>query len=85
MTDAEGGDRGRDPQPGPSCQEDDVDIRWMEAIVSRNAEVEETRLGAAMLDLPARGIAWPANRLHQYDAKIEAGQVVPTGSFIRPV
>lgn len=60
-------------------------MRWMGAIVSRNAVVEETRLGAAVLDLPARGIAWPANRLHQYDAKIEAGQVVPAGSFVRSV
>ncbi|MFA7415177.1 MAG: 2-oxo-hepta-3-ene-1,7-dioic acid hydratase [Rhizobium sp.] len=70
---------------GRAMRPDDVDMRWMGAIVSRNAEVEETGLGAGVLNHPARGIAWLANRLHQYDQKIEAGQVVLAGSFIRPV
>ncbi|HCL64654.1 MAG TPA: 2-oxo-hepta-3-ene-1,7-dioic acid hydratase [Rhizobium sp.] len=70
---------------GRAMRPDAVDMRWMGAIVSRNAEVEETGLGAGVLNHPARGIAWLANRLHQYDQKIEAGQVVLAGSFIRPV
>ncbi|MBW8322587.1 MAG: 2-oxo-hepta-3-ene-1,7-dioic acid hydratase [Rhizobium sp.] len=70
---------------GRAMRPNDVDLRWMGAIVSRNAEVEETGLGAGVLNHPARGIAWLANRLHQYGAKIEAGQVVLAGSFIRPV
>lgn len=64
---------------------DQVDMRWMGAIVSRNAEVEETGLGAGVLNHPARGIAWLANRLAQYGDGIEAGQIVLAGSFIRPV
>ena len=64
---------------------DAVDLRWMGAIVSRNAEVEETGLGAGVLNHPARGIAWLANRLAQYGAGIEAGQIVLAGSFIRPI
>ncbi|RWC08700.1 MAG: 2-oxo-hepta-3-ene-1,7-dioic acid hydratase [Mesorhizobium sp.] len=63
----------------------DVDLRWMGAIVSRSGEVEETGLGAGVLDHPAKGIVWLANRLHQYGMRIEAGQVVLSGSFIRPV
>lgn len=70
---------------GRAMRPDEVDMRWMGAIVSRNAEVEETGLGAGVLNHPARGIAWLANRLHQYGAKIEAGQVVLAGSFIRPI
>ncbi|GEO85658.1 MULTISPECIES: 2-oxo-hept-4-ene-1,7-dioate hydratase [Alphaproteobacteria] len=70
---------------GRAMRPDAVDMRWMGAIVSRNAEVEETGLGAGVLNNPARGIAWLANRLHQYGARIEAGQVVLAGSFIRPV
>lgn len=62
-----------------------TDMRWMGAIVSRNAEVEETGLGAGVLNHPARGIAWLANRLAQYGGRIEAGQVVLAGSFIRPI
>lgn len=70
---------------GRAMRPDDVDMRWMGAIVSRNAEVEETGLGAGVLNHPARGIAWLANRLAHYGSRIEAGQVVLAGSFIRPV
>lgn len=62
-----------------------VDMRWMGAIVSRNAEVVETGLGAGVLNHPARGIAWLANRLAQYGDALEPGQIVLAGSFIRPI
>jgi 2-oxo-hept-3-ene-1,7-dioate hydratase len=70
---------------GRAMRPDAVDMRWMGAIVSRNAEVEETGLGAGVLNQPARGVAWLANRLATYGDGIEAGQVVLAGSFIRPV
>ncbi|QKD19045.1 2-oxo-hept-4-ene-1,7-dioate hydratase [Mesorhizobium sp. NZP2077] len=63
----------------------EADLRWIGAIVSRNGEVEETGLGAGVLDHPAKGIVWLANRLHQYGMQIAAGQVVLSGSFVRPV
>jgi 2-oxo-hept-3-ene-1,7-dioate hydratase len=63
----------------------DIDIRWMGAIVSKNDEVEETGLGAGVLNDPAIGIAWLANRLAQYGDHISAGQIVLSGSFIRPI
>lgn len=63
----------------------DVDLRWVGAIVSRNGTVEETGLAAGVLNHPARGIAWLANRLSAYGDEIAAGQVVLSGSFIRPV
>ncbi|MBZ7926813.1 2-oxo-hepta-3-ene-1,7-dioic acid hydratase [Ensifer adhaerens] len=70
---------------GRQMRPDAVDMRWMGAIVSRNAEVEETGLGAGVLNHPARGIAWLANRLALYGDRIETGQIVLAGSFIRPV
>ncbi|OCP22522.1 MULTISPECIES: 2-oxo-hept-4-ene-1,7-dioate hydratase [unclassified Ensifer] len=70
---------------GRAMRPQDVDMRWMGAIVSRNAEVEETGLGAGVLNHPARGIAWLANRLAGYGDRIDAGQIVLAGSFIRPV
>jgi 2-oxo-hept-3-ene-1,7-dioate hydratase len=70
---------------GRAMRPDDVDMRWMGAIVSRNAEVEETGLGAGVLNNPARGIAWLANRLATYGDRIDAGQIVLAGSFIRPI
>ncbi|WP_448955559.1 2-oxo-hept-4-ene-1,7-dioate hydratase [Labrys neptuniae] len=70
---------------GRAMRPDQLDLRWVGAIVSRNAEVEETGLGAGVLNQPARGIAWLANRLAQYGEGIEAGQIVLAGSFIRPI
>lgn len=70
---------------GRALRPDQTDMRWMGAIVSRNGEVEETGLGAGVLNQPARGVAWLANRLAQYGEGIEAGQIVLAGSFIRPV
>ncbi len=43
---------------GRAVRPDQLDMRWMGAIVSRNAEVEETGLGAGVLNQSARGVAW---------------------------
>lgn len=63
----------------------DQDLRWVGAIVKRDGVVEETGLGAGVLDDPVTGILWLVHRLAQYGQGIEAGQVVLSGSFIRPV
>ena len=63
----------------------DTDMRWIGAIVSRNGVVEETGLGAGVLNHPATGVAWLANRLARYGSAIAAGEIVLSGSFIRPV
>lgn len=70
---------------GRAARPDTVDMRWMGAIVSRNAVIEETGLAAGVLNHPARGIAWLANRLAQYGDAIEPGQIVLSGSFIRTI
>lgn len=61
------------------------DLAWIGAIVSRNTEVEETGLGAGVLGDPLVSMAWLAQRLGAYGQRIRAGQVVLSGSFIRPV
>lgn len=63
----------------------DIDLRWIGTILTRNGVVEETGLGAGVLGHPARGICWLAARLKQYGGAIEPGQIVLSGSFIRPV
>jgi 2-oxo-hept-3-ene-1,7-dioate hydratase len=70
---------------GRALRPDALDLRWAGAIVMRNAEVEETGLGAGVLNQPARGVAWLANRLANYGQGITAGQIVLSGSFIRPI
>lgn len=64
---------------------DQLDLRWLGAIVSRNGQVEETGLGAGVLNDPLVALSWLADRLATYGDRIEAGQVVLSGSFIRPV
>lgn len=62
-----------------------VDLRWVGAIVARNGGVEETGLGAGVLDNPLRAIVWLANRLAAQGKTFRAGDVVLSGSFIRPI
>jgi 2-oxo-hept-3-ene-1,7-dioate hydratase len=62
-----------------------LDLRWIGAIVARDGVVEETGLGAGVLNDPVEGIVWLARRLAEYGEAIRAGQVVLSGSFIRPV
>lgn len=64
---------------------DAVDLRWTGAIVSLNGTVEETGLGAGVLNDPVTGIIWLAERMGRYGQRIEPGQVILSGSFIRPV
>ena len=41
----------------------EVDLRWVGAILSRNAVVKETGLAAGVLHHPANGVVWLANKL----------------------
>lgn len=61
------------------------DLRTVGAIVKRNGEVEETGLGAGVLDDPVTSMVWLVQRLAQYNDGLSAGDVVLSGSFIRPI
>ena len=64
---------------------DKLDLRWVGALVFRNNEIEETGLGAGVLNDPVESVVWLARRMAQYGQSIEPGQVILSGSFIRPV
>lgn len=64
---------------------EDVDLRWAGAILYRNGIVEETGLGAGIMDHPAQGIVWLAKRFARHDIKLNAGQYIMSGSFTRPI
>lgn len=68
---------------GPARHAPNIDLRWVGAIVSRDGVVEETGLGAGVLNDPVTGIIWLAARMGQYDQRIEPGQIILSGSFIR--
>ena len=61
------------------------DLRWAGAIVARDGVVEETGLGAGVLNDPATGIIWLLDRLALFGKGLKAGEIVLSGSFIRPV
>jgi len=63
----------------------DVDLRWVGALLHKNGVVEETGLAAGVLNHPANGVAWLANKIAPYGESLEAGQIVLAGSFTRPV
>jgi 2-oxo-hept-3-ene-1,7-dioate hydratase len=63
----------------------DVDLRWVSGVLYRNADIEETGVAAGVLGHPAMGIAWLANKVGQFGTELEAGRVLLSGSFVRPV
>lgn len=63
----------------------EVDLRRVSAVLYRNGVIEESGVSAAVLNHPAKGVAWLANRLAPYDVQLEAGQIILGGSFTRPV
>jgi 2-oxo-hept-3-ene-1,7-dioate hydratase len=64
---------------------DELDLRWIPALLYKNGQIEETGVAAGVLDHPATGVAWLANKLHQHGARLEAGEIVLAGSFTRPM
>ncbi len=61
------------------------DLRWTGAIVARNGTVEETGLGAGVLNDPVTSVLWLARRMAGYGQSIKPGDIVLSGSFIRPL
>lgn len=70
---------------GTPVAPDRVDLRWVSALLYRNETIEETGVAAGVLNHPATGVAWLANKLHQHGARLEAGEIILAGSFTRPM
>ena len=64
---------------------DEIDLRWVPGVLSRNGEIEETGVAAGVLGHPATGVAWLANTFHRHGARLEAGEIILAGSFTRPM
>lgn len=62
----------------------DIDLRWVGALLQKNGVIEESGLAAAVLNHPANGVAWLANKIAAYDEQLDVGHVVLAGSFTRP-
>lgn len=70
---------------GRPVKPDAVDLRWVSALLYKNAVIEESGVAAAVLNHPGTGVAWLANKLAPYGESLQAGEVVLSGSFTRPV
>jgi 2-oxo-hept-3-ene-1,7-dioate hydratase len=63
----------------------DVDLRWISALLYQNQEIVETGVAAGVLNHPASGVAWLADKLAQHGQSLRAGDLVLAGSFTRPM
>lgn len=72
-------------QGGRPIRPDAIDLRWCGALLYKNAVIEETGIAAGVLNHPATGVAWLANKLAAHEESLEAGEFVLSGSFTRPV
>lgn len=64
---------------------DALDLRWVSALLYRNHTIEETGVAAAILNHPATGVAWLANKLASHGDFLSAGDIILAGSFTRPM
>jgi 2-oxo-hept-3-ene-1,7-dioate hydratase len=70
---------------GRAIKPNDVDLRWASALLYKNGTIEETGVAAGLLNNPVNGIVWLCKKLAPFDIGLEAGEVVLSGSFTRPV
>ncbi|CAN7312967.1 2-oxo-hept-4-ene-1,7-dioate hydratase [Variovorax paradoxus] len=70
---------------GRPVKPDAIDWRWAGALLFKNGVIEESGLGAAVLNHPGNGIAWLANKIAPYGEALQPGEIVLGGSFTRPV
>lgn len=58
-----------------------VDLRWVGATLVVNGVIETSGVAAAVLNRPANGVVWLANKLAAHGESLAAGDVVLSGSF----
>jgi 2-oxo-hept-3-ene-1,7-dioate hydratase len=63
----------------------DIDLRWVAALLYRNQVIEETGVAAGVLNHPAAGVYWLANKLAAHGTSLGAGEIILAGSFTRPM
>ena len=70
---------------GRPVKVDDVDLRWISALLYKNQTIEETGVAAGVLNHPAAGVYWLANKIAAHGAGLGAGEIILAGSFTRPM
>lgn len=70
---------------GTPIAPDAVDLRWISALLYRNETIEDTGVAAAVLNHPAMGVVWLANKLAQHGDSLKSGEIILAGSFTKPM
>ncbi len=70
---------------GTPVKPDAVDLRWISAILFKNQTIEETGVAAGVLNHPAQGVSWLANKIAPHGDVLKAGELILAGSFTRPM
>jgi 2-keto-4-pentenoate hydratase len=60
---------------------DDIDVRLIGMVFTKNGELVATGAGAAAMGDPAAAVAWLANTLHPMGITLPAGAVIMTGAL----
>jgi 4-hydroxy-2-oxoheptanedioate aldolase len=63
---------------------DEIDLRWVPGVLSRNGEIEETGVAAGVLGHPPRA-SRGSRTSSTSTARLEAGEIILAGSFTRPM
>jgi len=58
-----------------------IDLRLVGMVFEKNGEILSTGAGAAVLGHPASAVAWLANKMAQFETKLNAGEVVLSGAI----
>ena len=70
---------------GNPMKPSEIDLRWVAGILYKNQVVEETGVAAGVLNHPAAGVHWLANKIAPHGDKLNAGEIILAGSFTRPM
>lgn len=66
---------------GKPVRVDSVDLEQIGMVLSKNGEIVNTGVGAAVMGHPANCVAWLANKLSEFDIALKAGEVILSGAL----
>lgn len=66
---------------GKPISADKVDLAQVGMVLSKNGEIINTGVGAAVMGNPANCVAWLANKLSEFDITLRAGEVILSGAL----
>lgn len=61
-----------------------LDLRLVGCVLEKNGVIVSTGAGAAVLGNPIESLVWAANKLSEFGMVLRKGQVVITGSLVKP-